>query len=209
MKHNEIKETTIMSGDCVDKVCSLVQECSGVCNIIGTITDDIRKKLLELETKEENTLTSMGAFQVNQSMKEALSRDVIILIVNNNKFQYKDPTFVMKAGEEILGEEVKDPQKLAEIRGKPGYMVSGSGFVIYTHKMRGRKGLKVQFITLPFNLPHDGLRNGSVKIEGVKDIVCGWPSRSVDLFIKQTFNIPTDDVRLGTLLVGFNLTKKS
>ncbi len=124
------------------------------------------------------------------------------------KFEYKDPTIILKAGDEIVGEEISDPQKLEEIRGKPGYLISGKGFVIYTHKLRGRKGLKVQFITLPFSLPHEGLRNGNVKIKGVKDIICGWPSRSVDLYIKQKYKIPVEDIKLGTLLVGLTSKKR-
>jgi hypothetical protein len=72
-----------MSDQCVNKVCSIVQECSGVCNVIGVLDEETRKMLLDLETKEEGNMTQLGATQENQGMKDVLSRDVVILVVND------------------------------------------------------------------------------------------------------------------------------
>ncbi|MGD0072293.1 MAG: OsmC family protein [Candidatus Bathyarchaeia archaeon] len=193
-----------MSEECIDKVCSLVKECKGVCSIVKVLDEEERKKLLELETAEEGNLIQFGASIQNQGMKEVLSRDVVLLVVNDNNFEYKDPTIILKAGEEVVGEEIFDPAKLNEMKGKPGYLITGKGFVIYTHKFRGKKGLKVQFITLPFSFPYEGLKKGSAEVKGATDFICGWPSRSVDLYLKKAHNIETQDLKLGTLLFGFN-----
>jgi hypothetical protein len=196
-----------MSKECVEKVCSIVKECRGVCSIVEELDDTQRKKILELEKAEENKLVQFGAGIENQGVKEVLTRDVVLLITNNQNFEYRDPTIILKAEEEVVGEEISDKARLDEIRGKPGYFVTGKSerpFVIYTHKLRGKRGVPVKFITLPFSLPDDRLRKGLEDTDGVSDLICGWPSRSVDQFLKQTFGIPTDDVQLGTLLVGFN-----
>ena len=199
-----------MSKECVEKVCSIVKECRGVCSIVEILNDTQRKKILELEKAEENKLVQFGACIENQGVKEVLTRDVVLLITNNQNFEYRDPTIILKAEEEVVGEEISDKAKLEEIRGKPGYFFTGKGerpFVIYTHKLRGKKGVQVKFVTLSFSLPHDRLRKGLENDDGVSDLICGWPSRSVDQYLKQTFGIPADDVRLGTLLVGFNIEK--
>ncbi len=195
-----------MSGEYVEKACSLIKECKGVCSVVKVLDEKERSKLLELEKAEEGSMSQFGAGFENQGMKEALCRDVVILIINDNSFEYREPTIVLKAGEEVMGEIISDPAKLQEMKNKPGYMVSGNNFVIYTHKMRGRKGLKMKFITLPFSLPHDNLKNGSANI-GVTDVICGWPSRAVDLYIKEKYKIEAKDLKIGTLLVGFNIKK--
>lgn len=202
----------MMSKECVEKVCSIVKECRGVCSILEELNDSRRKKILELEKAEENKLVQFGASIENQGVKEVLTRDVVILITNDQNFEYRDPTIVLKANDEVVGEEISDRAKLEEIRGKPGYFVSGKSerpFVIYTHKLRGKRGVPVKFITLPFSLPHDRLGKGLENTDEISDLICGWPSRSVDQYLKQAFGIPTDDVRLGTLLVGFNIKASS
>ncbi len=195
-----------MSKACVDKACSLIKECKGVCSIVKVLDEKERSKLLELEKAEEGSMVQFGAGFENQGMAEALSRDVVILIINDNTFEYREPTIVLKADEEIVGEIVSDPEKIREMKNKPGYLVSGNNFVIYTHKLRGKKGIKMKFITLPFSLPHDGLKNGSADF-GVTDVICGWPSRGVDSYIKSQYNLETKDLNIGTLLVGFNVKK--
>lgn len=190
----------------VKKVCSAIKECKGVCSIVKVLDEDERKKLFELEKAQEGSMNQLGAEYENQSMIEVLTRDVVLLIVNDNSFEYREPTITLKAGEEVVGEVVNDPAKICEMKGKPGFLVSGNNFVIYSHKLRGRKGVKLKFITLPFCFPHDGLRNGSVDI-GATDVICGWPSREVDAYLKSTYDLDTKDLKIGTLLVGFNIKK--
>jgi hypothetical protein len=198
----------MMTAKCTERVCSIVKECKGVCSILEELDDSQRKKVLELEIAEESKLLQFGAGIENQGVKEVLTRDVVLLITNDETFEYRDPTILLKANDEIVGEEISDPAKLEEIRGKPGYFFTGKGsrpFVIYTHKLRAKRGVPVKFTTLPFSLPHEGLK-GLESTDGIGDLICGWPSRSVDQYLKQTFSLPMDDVRLGTLLVGFNIT---
>lgn len=196
-----------MPEECIEKACSLIKECKGVCSIVKVLDEDERKKLLELEKAQEGSMNQLGAGYENQSMNEVLTRDIVILIVNDNSFEYREPTITLKAGEEVIGEVINDPAKISEMKNKPGYLVSGNNFVIYSHKLRGRKGVKLKFITLPFSLPHEGLKSGSIDI-GATDVVCGWPSREVDVYLKNTYNLDTKDFKIGTLLVGFNIKKE-
>ena len=203
------RRADLTSAKCTERVCSIVKECKGVCSILQELDDSQRKKVLELETAEESKLVQFGAGIENQGVKEVLTRDVVLLITNDETFEYRDPTILLKANGEIVGEEISDPVKLEEIRGKPGYLFTGKSsrpFVIYTYKLRGKRGVPVKFTTLPFSLPHDGFKKGLENTDGIKDLTCGWPSRSVDQYFKKTFNLSMEDVRLGTLLVGFNIT---
>ncbi len=213
IKHKKAdRQVRDTSAEYARRVCSLVKGCKGVCSILGELDDLQRKKVLELEKAEEGKLVQFGTGIENQSIKEVLKRDVILLITNDEKFEYREPTIILKADDEVVGEEISDAAKLEEIRGKPGYFFTGKSerpFVFYTHKLRGRKGVQVKFVTLPFSLPHDELRKGLENVDGISDLICGWPSKSVDLYLKQTFNLPVDDVRLGTLLVGFNIKADS
>lgn len=200
------------SAGCTERVCSLLKECKGVCSILEELDDSQRKTVLELEKAEEDKLVPFGASIENQSINEVLKRAVVLLITTNEKFEYREPTIILKADDEVVGEEISDPAKAEEIRGKPGYLFTGKNdrpFVIYTHKLRGRKGVQIKFVTLPFSLPHDGFRKGLKNVDGISDLTCGWPSRSADLYLKQTFNLPTDDLQLGTLLIGFNIVASS
>ncbi|MGD0072344.1 MAG: hypothetical protein ABSB71_12380 [Candidatus Bathyarchaeia archaeon] len=129
-----------MSVKCIEKVCSIVKQCKGVCSIVKELDDSDRKKILKLEIAEENKLVQFGASIENQGVKDVLSRDVVLLVVNDPNFEYRDPTIVLKANEEVVGEVISDPAKLNEMKGKPGYLITGKGFVIYTHKLRNKKG---------------------------------------------------------------------
>jgi hypothetical protein len=200
-----------MSVKYTERVCSIVKECKGVCSILQELDEEQRKKVLALEIVEESKLVQFGAGIENQGVKEVLTRDVVLLITNDETFEYRDPTILLKANDEIVGEEISDPAKLNEMKGKPGYFFTGKSsrpFVIYTYKLRARKGVPVKFVTLPFSLPHEGLKKEIENSNGISDLICGWPSRSTDLYLKQTFNLNTEDIRLGTLLVGFNIQKK-
>jgi len=213
-KKQSDKKNNLMSAKCTDRVCSIVKECKGVCSILQPLDDVQSKKVLDLEIAEESKLVQFGAGIENQGVKEVLTRDVVLLITNDETFEYRDPTILLKANDEIVGEEISDSVKLEEIRGKPGYFFTGKSsrpFVIYTHKLRGRRGVPLKFTTLAFSLPlpHEGLKKRLEKNDGICDSICGWPSRSADQYLKQTFNLPADNVRLGTLLVGFNIKANS
>ena len=114
----------MMSKECVEKVCSILKECKGVCSILEELNNSQRKKILELEKAEETKLVQFGAGIENQGAKEVLTRDVVLLITNNQNFEYRDPTIVLKANDEVVGEEISDRAKLEEIRGKPGYFMT-------------------------------------------------------------------------------------
>jgi hypothetical protein len=192
----------------IDQICCLLKQCKGICSIIKKIDDLERKKIMELELQEETKLLQFGATIENQSVKEALSRDFVLLVTNNQNFEYKEPTIILKAGDEIVGEQILDANLLTELRGKRGYFLSGNDFVIYTYKLRKMGRTQLRFITLPFSFPNEEIKKVVKDLYGAKDLICGWPSRAVDLYIKRLFNLDTKDIRLGTLLVGFNVEKK-
>ncbi len=192
----------------IDKICCLLKQCEGICSIIKELDDLERKKIMQMELEEGTKLLQFGATIENQSVKEALSRDFVLLVTNNQNFEYKEPTIILKAGDEIVGEQIFDPNMLDELRGKPGHFLSGRDFIIYTHKLRKMRGIPLRFVTLPFSLPNEEIKKVAKDLHGAKDLICGWPSRTVDLYIKKLFNIDTTDIKLGTLLVGFNVEKK-
>ena len=45
-----------MSKECVEKVCSILKECKGVCSILEELNNSQRKKILELEKAEETNV---------------------------------------------------------------------------------------------------------------------------------------------------------
>ncbi len=192
----------------IDEICCLLKQCEGICSIIKELNDLERKKIMQMELEEEKKLLQFGATIENQSVKEALSRNVVLLVVNNQDFEYKEPTIILKAGDEVVGEQILDLNLLNELRGKPGHFLSGRDFIIYTHKLRKMRGTPLRFVTLPFSLPNEEIKKVVKDLHGAKDLICGWPSRTVDLYIKKLFNIDAINIKLGTLLVGFNIEKK-
>ena len=186
----------------IKAVSSFLKRCKGVC-AVKPLTKLERQKILEIE-KEEEKKSFMGASFENEGVRVALSRDVVMLMVTDLKYKYKEPTIVLKAGDEVVGEEIMDPKKLGELKRKPSHYLIGHDFIVYTHKLRKLRGRPLRFIMLPFSFSDERIKD----IPGVRDPICGWPSRTADPYLKKLLNVETSDIKLGTVLVAFNIEKE-
>jgi hypothetical protein len=191
----------------IEKACSLLKEHKGVCSVVGQLNKSQQEKILKMELEEQKKSMMLNACSENQSVKEVLSRDVVLLLTNDQNYEYKQPTILLKAGDEVVGEEIMDKAKLEELKHTPGCYALGSDMIVYTRKLRQMKGVPLKFVTLPFCLTDEKVVEKIEALPGVQDLICGWPSRSVDFYLKNEFRMKTDDLRIGTLLVGFDLRK--
>ena len=191
-----------MSSEVLRIVAKQLKEVQGIVEIRALSQHEI-EVILSLEEEAERRVVMGLAKGLNLGVREALKRSYVLAAITDMNFDWgRKPVVKMVMGEEVVGEEIRDPTLLEDFK-KRGNVVFGS-FVIYKDKVkeaRKRRG-NCYILLLPLELSRP------IKVEGVIDLVVGSPSPPTDYFIKKTFNNPRFfEAGYGTIVVGFNVTK--
>ena len=186
------------------KVGVILAEIPGFVAQLRISVDDARE-ILRLERAAEKRAV-LGAIPAeNHGVREALSRGVVYTVAYRPKFfvsfkdRIHDSSVVMTSGGEVVGEEVKDPARLDELKGRSDVILMGSSFILY--KDRVRRAAEEAKIILP-GRAFPPLKN----LTGARDIISGSPSPPADLYLKKRMRVDTEDPDIGTVIVGFSVT---
>lgn len=96
-----------------------------------------RSKLLEIEKEaEQRSLMSLGKV-INVAVREALECENIYLILNTVKFDWgtQYSTLLMKKDDEIVGEEVRDENRISELSRNPDIWFMHKNFAVYKSRI--------------------------------------------------------------------------
>ena len=172
----------------------------------GPFSDDDRHKMLDIEQEaEKNAFMGLGNV-VNAGVREVLACGLIYVALTNMDFEWGcGPSLVMKKGQELVGEEVRDKQRLAELSNRKDVWFMHQNFVIYKDKVSFPQDLmkKICHFEIP-GLPADWCRLEDEAIEN-HSIIYSNPSTLGDTFLKEQYFDGIQEQGLGTILIGVEL----
>ena len=169
-------------------------------------SNDDRSKMLDIEQEaEKNAFMGLGHV-VNAGVREVLACGLIYVALTNMDFEWGcGPSLVMKKGEELVGEEVRDEQRLAELSNRKDVWFMHQNFVIYKDKVSFPQDMmkKICHFEIP-GLPAEWCLVEDENFE-CRSIIYANPSTLGDIYLKKQYFNEIDEKGLGTILIGVNL----
>ena len=171
-----------------------------------SFSNDDRQKMLEIEKEaEKNAFMGLGNV-VNAGVREVLACGLIYVALTNMDFEWGcGPSLVMKKGEELVGEEVRDKQRLAELSNRKDVWFMHQNFVIYKDKVSFPQDMmkKICHFEIP-GLPAEWCLVEDENFQ-CRSIIYANPSTLGDIYLKKQYFNEIDEKGLGTILIGVHL----
>ena len=121
-----------------------LSKAKGIAKACPFSTED-RQKIIDIEEDaEKRSLMGLGKV-VNIGVREVLNCDLIYVALTNMEFDWGcHATLVLKKGQEVVGEEVRDEGVIARLSDKKNVWFMHENFVVYKDKI---------------TFPHDLIKN--------------------------------------------------
>jgi hypothetical protein len=169
-------------------------------------SNDDRRKMLDIEQEaEKNAFMGLGNV-VNAGVREVLACGLIYVALTNMDFEWGcGPSLVMKKGQELVGEEVRDKQRLAELSDRKDVWFMHQNFVVYKDKVSFPQDLmkKICHFEIP-GLPAEWCLVEDENFE-CRSVIYANPSTLGDIYLKKQYFNEIDEKGLGTILIGVHL----
>lgn len=187
------------TNDIVREIEATLDIVKGVVGLLRLSKEDLQR-IQQLEENDEQRMYTGATGGCNEGVREVLRRDLVFAIAKTSEFpQAVAPTVTLVSNGEIVGEEVVDSKKAETLKNQPGIVFVGEKFVLYRDRVRRHPANESTFLFPP--LPFPLLK----QMDRITDVVSASPAASTDLYVKSKGGWNVADVRLGTILVGFNL----
>jgi hypothetical protein len=155
-------------------------------------------EILRLETIVEKS--SIGIKCFNEGLREVLKRQIVLAIAHLPNLRHPpEPIILWKAGEEIVGEEVWEDEKIERLKKDSNIIFLGKNFILYKDKLIHLRKVEHMLVYPPVRFPE------LEKIELIKDSVSVTVSTLTDIYIKERMGWNVNDPKIGTVLIGFNI----
>ena len=169
------------------------------------VADDDRAQILVCEEEaEKRSLMGLGKV-INTGVREILTCDAIYVALTHMSFDWGcHATLVLKKGDQIVGEEVREPARLEELRKMPNAWFMHKNFVIYKDRINFPQDVmrKICHFEIP-GLAADWLRpQGGEELYTVAGSAV--PATLGDMFLKERYFDGCDAHGTGTLLLGID-----
>lgn len=174
-----------------------------VCMLPSEIKKDILALETEAECKEDNFFKKNNA-----GIREVLKREFMVAGITDDNYTYPpEPVELLFLGDTV-GEEIRDKNKLEDIKKDPNAMLLGDSFVIYKDRLPKDSVKKAMTGQIKVFIPPMSV--GLKETENVYSTVLGMPSTQTDTFLKEWLKrhgFESLDERTGVILIGFNLMR--
>jgi hypothetical protein len=185
--------------DPLDTVVYKLRSIDGIIDI-WHVEDSDKKAILELEkSANENAGLAIGVEIVNKGAAVALQREFVLCVNHSPVLRHPSkPILILAAGEEVVGEEVWEKDRLASLHADSNALFLGRGFVLFKDRVNRLRERRLRFEYGPQDFPEVGT------IQGVRDVVSATISPAADVYVKRMAKWSTTDPDIGTVLIGFN-----
>lgn len=186
-------------------VISSLRSVPGILEVQKLLEQD-REPLLEIEKKaEEQSLMSLGKV-VNVGVRTALTYNTIFVALNTMDFDWgNQSTLLMKKGGEVVGEEVRDKERLDQLSNQENVWFMHKNFVVYKDKISFPQDImqKICYFEIPC-LPAQWKEIQTCQ-QQIREIVVAAPATPGDIYLKENYFQNRDEQGLGTCLVAISL----
>ena len=163
--------------------------------------DHVKIEQIEADA-EKQSLMGLGKV-VNVGVKRVLKCDLVYVALNNMDFDWGcHATLVLKKGDEVVGEEVRDKDIIARLSDRKDVWFMHKNFVVYKDKMSFPQDImkKICFFEIPC-LPAEWCTVADDKFE-CNSIIYANPCTPSDIYLKERYFDGVDEKGCGTILVG-------
>ena len=143
---------------------------------------------------------------VNSGVREVLNSELIYVALTNMDFDWGcDPSLVLKKGEEVVGEEVRDKEVIARLSNQKNVWFMHQNFVVYKDKLSFPQDImkKICHFEIPY-LPAEWCTIEDDNFQ-CHSIIYANPATPCDVYLKEQYFGGLDKRGLGTILVGVKL----
>jgi hypothetical protein len=158
--------------------------------------------LLDIEIGAEKKAFMGFGKTYNSGIREVLRCPIIVFAITNMDFEWGcQAHMVLKKGDDIVGEEVRDPSRIKELEGLENVSFLHRNFVIYRDRVDFPKDIinKKCFFELPALTAEESL----IGVDVCGEYVFCFPSTPGDVFLKNKYFGGLDELGTGTVLFGF------
>jgi len=189
----------------LERVLRTLRECRGVI-AVKVLSEEEKKEILDVESRVEEKIVFGMCSSLNRGVREALQREfTVAIVIQTSEFQYPHhPHMRMTCGDQVVGELVRDEEKIKELRRDPSNIFLWENFVVYIKKIsrdpKERSKMRIEY-----------LPRAPLQLQGlpyIENSVFGTPSTDGDALIKRMLDIRSKEPVLGTCLVGFDVKKQ-
>jgi len=175
-----------------------LKETQGVvsCKLLTHKERDLAMRLESTATVQDQLL---GMRITNEGIVDVLSRTHVVLIAHSKELRHPPgPIVVIRDNENIVGEEIWQPDRLEKLSSDSNALLLGKSMVLYRDALARARGrpLKLSYRGLPFPELDE--------IDGVSDVISVTIGPFAHIRLSQNAGWDSNDPDLGTVLVGFN-----
>jgi hypothetical protein len=181
---------------------STLEKVKGI-NRAKPIAFEDRDKIEQIEADaEKQSLMGLGKV-VNVGIERVLGCDLVYVALNDMDFDWGcHATLVLKKGDEVVGEEVRDKESIARLSNREDVWFMHKNFVVYKDKMSFPQDImkKICFFEIPC-LPAEWCLVEDDKFK-CNSIIYATPCTPADTYLKAQYFDGVDEMGCGTILVG-------
>jgi hypothetical protein len=181
---------------------STLERVKGIVKAAAFVGED-RRRIMEIEEDaEKRSLMGLGKV-VNAGVREVLKCARVYAALNNMEFDWGcHATLVLKKGDEIVGQEVRDDEMIARLSNQKNVWFMHKHFAVYKDKMSFPQDImqKICYFEIPC-LPAQWcvMEDNAFQCDS---IIYATPCTPCDIFLKEKYFNGLDEKGTGTILVG-------
>lgn len=201
MSHVDIRSDIFETG-VIDKAISILQEIKGIEEAF-VIDDFDRRKIAQLEIKDEKTSSSCFGRKENTGMKQVLRSDILLSFVTNKGYRWPENSLKIIHRGEVIGGDVSDANEIERFKRSHKHRVFGN-IVIDRKKFNSIKGSINPPLVVIGARPCPQIE----ELFCVSEAIIASPSRLTDKYIRSKMDFKSKGY-VGSFLVGFNFCHKN
>ncbi len=182
-----------------------LKKVKGLMDAIPLADEDGRQVLVIEEDVEKSSLMGLGKV-VNTGVREILTCDLIYVALTNMDFEWGcHPTLILKKGDQLVGEEVRDKEVLAKLTQQKNVWFMHENFVIYKDKISFPKDIMQK--NCRFEIPSLPAEWCVIEEGGYhyRTNIFATSAAPGDVFLKKQYFNGINEKGLGTILIGVKL----
>ncbi len=188
----------------MDAVEAVVKRLLKTPGVVGcwVVPEEDGDSLRRLENEANFRLGLPGMDIVNEGIRDALAREHVVMISHSSSLRHPPgPIIVICDEDRVVGEEIWEPGQFEKLSNDPNALFLGKSLVLYRDALAKARGkpLKLAYKALPFPEVEE--------VPGIKDAVSITITIPVHLRFSQKAGWNPNDPNLGTVLIGFNVSK--
>ena len=166
------------------------------------VSEGDRQVILDIEQDAESkSLLGLGKV-INTGVRTVLNCGAIyVALTNMNYVQGCHPSLIVKKGDEIVGEEIRDKDRIAQLSGRKDVWFLHKNFIFYKDKINFPQDIMQKIccfetpaIIADWRIPEDNA--------ACHTIICSNPVTPCDVYLKKQYFDGLDEQGLGTILIG-------